>query len=91
LEGLIDAFTLAKCVGDDARMERYALAIRRGLRNIMQLQFTDEIELIALPNAEKARGGVRTTEYESAIRIDNVQHNLMAAFKVLRERNFLWL
>ena len=29
------------------------------------------------------RGGVRNTVYDNVVRVDNVQHNLMAVFKVL--------
>lgn len=90
LEGLIDAFRLARRIGDDSRARRYARAIRRGLRNIMQLQFSEPCECNALPNGEMARGGVRTTEYDNVIRIDNVQHNLMAAIRILETPDFLW-
>lgn len=90
LEGLIDAFSVARDVGDEVRAQRYSLAIRRGLRNVMQLQFSEPYECAALPNREKTLGGIRTTEYDNVIRIDNVQHNLMAILKILRTDDFPW-
>lgn len=90
LEGLIDAFRLARSIGDEARAQRYALTIRRGLRNVMQLQYSSLQECAALPNREMALGGIRTTEYNNVIRVDNVQHNLMAVLKILQTDGFHW-
>lgn len=56
----------------------------------MQLQFSTPHECLAFPNGEKAFGGIRTTEYNNIIRIDNVQHNLMAILKILQEKEFPW-
>lgn len=56
----------------------------------MQLQFSDHDECIAFPAPEKRLGGIRTTEYNNVIRIDNVQHALMAALKILQTENFPW-
>ena len=85
LEGLIDAFKLARQTGDDDRMNNYRKAINRGLRSAMQLQFVDEVDMYyvspsMLPYVE---GGIRTTVYNNEIRCDNVQHNLMAVLKIL--------
>ena len=81
---------LAKEENDDERAQIYARTIRRGLRNVLQLQFSESYECAALPCGEKALGGVRTTEYNNVIRVDNVQHNLMAALKLLDVTNFYW-
>jgi hypothetical protein len=87
LEGLIDAFKLARALGDTERQERYRVSIVRGLRSVMQLQYVDDIDMYYI--AEKDRpyvlGGVRTTVYNNIIRCDNVQHNLMGILKILRE------
>ncbi|MBI4703569.1 MAG: hypothetical protein HY744_20855, partial [Deltaproteobacteria bacterium] len=32
---------------------------------------------------ERVRGGVRTTVWDNTIRVDNVQHNLLAVLKIL--------
>jgi len=86
LEGLIDAFELARATGDEKRSERYRQAIRRGLRSVMQLQFVDEVDMFYVPDAlrQRVRGGIRTTVYNNEIRCDNVQHNLMGTLKILQ-------
>jgi hypothetical protein len=85
LEGLIDAFLLARQTSDNKRMDDYRSAIVRGLRSVMQLQFTDEIDMFYISESKRklARGGIRTTVYDNQIRCDNVQHNLMAILKIL--------
>lgn len=83
LEGLAAAFALARDSGDTARRERYRVAILRGLRSLMQLQFQDEIDLYYVAERDRALGGLRTTVYDNAIRCDNVQHALMAVLEVL--------
>jgi len=85
LEGLIDAFNLARETGDTERMNNYRRAINRGLRSAMQLQFVDEVDMfyISPPMYSYVKGGIRTTAYNNEIRCDNVQHNLMAVLKIL--------
>ncbi len=86
LEGLIDAFTLARAAGDTSRVENYRRAINRGLRSVMQLQFADEVDMfyVSHPMRPYVEGGIRTTVYDNEIRCDNVQHNYMALLKILR-------
>lgn len=86
LEGLVDAFKLAREVGDRGREDRYRRAIIGGLRSAMQLQFVDDIDMFYVPagKRDQVRGGIRTTVYNGDIRSDNVQHNLMAMLKVLK-------
>jgi hypothetical protein len=83
LEGLVDAYQLAKSVGDKSRMLRYSTAIRRGLRSSMQLQFVDEVDMFYIGDREAVYGGLRTSVYNNQIRCDNVQHKLMGAQKIL--------
>ncbi|MCP4608452.1 MAG: hypothetical protein GY845_07045 [Planctomycetes bacterium] len=85
LEGLIDAFRLARQTGDKKRTDAYRVTILRGLRSVMQLQFTDEIDMFYISESKHkyVRGGIRTTVYDNQIRCDNVQHNLMAILKIL--------
>lgn len=83
LEGLIDAWQLARATGDTARQERYRRSLVRGLRSLLQLAFLDEVDLFYIQQKDRVRGGVRTTVYDNSIRIDNVQHSLMAALKIL--------
>ena len=85
LEGLADAFALARETGDERRAEAYRVAIVRGLRSVLQLQFDDDVDLFYVPDRlrRRVRGGIRTTVYDNRIRCDNVQHNLMAILKIL--------
>lgn len=86
LEGLIDAFALARENGDRQRMEAYRKAINRGLRSVIQLQFAAEVDMyyVSPPMLNFVKGGIRTTVYDNEIRCDNVQHNYMAALKILK-------
>ncbi len=83
IEGLIDAFALARELGDEARRERYREAIVRGIRNIMQLTYLDPVEAWYGFDPARVIGGVRSNIYNNRIRCDNVQHNLMGILKVL--------
>lgn len=83
LEGLIDAFEMARKLGDKEREEKYRLAIARGLRSVMQLQFQDEIDMFYVQRRDSVRGGVRTTVVRDEIRVDNVQHNLLGIHKIM--------
>ncbi len=94
LEGLIDAFELAREVGDEARRERYRLAIIRGLRSVRQVMFKDDVDMFYIKpkNRPWLHGGVRNTVYDNVMRIDNVQHNQMGIIKILRafeDRDFI--
>jgi hypothetical protein len=84
LEGLIDAYRLARELGDADRTERYRRAIVRGLRSLIQLQFVDEIDMFYIHRKDRVRGGLRTTVYDNAIRVDNVQHGLLGIFRINR-------
>lgn len=83
LEGLAAAHRLAVEVGDDSRAEAYRVAIARGIRNLMQLQFSDEVDMYYVSKRDRVSGGLRTTVYDNAIRVDNVQHGLLAVMDVL--------
>ena len=84
LEGLADAFSLARELGDAEREQSYRLAILRGLRSAMQLQFADETDMYYVSQRDRVRGGLRTTVYNNEIRVDNVEHMLMAVLELLR-------
>ena len=90
LEGLADAFQLAVEVRDSGRADAYALVIKRALRDVMQLQFRHDVDMYYISKRERVLGGIRTTEYNNEIRVDNVQHNLMALMKILAIRDFPW-
>lgn len=83
LEGLIDAFELARKAGDESRADAYRRSIVLGIRSAMQLEFVDDIDMFYVAEREFVRGGLRTTVYNNQIRVDNVQHVLMAVQKIL--------
>lgn len=82
MEGLADAFVLARQLGDRVRTEHYRRALLWGTRNLLQLQIRDEIDLLPMASAEKAMGGFRTRQDNPRIRIDNMQHAVSALVKV---------
>ncbi len=84
LEGLFEAYQVAKASFDGKRAGLYAQTIRRGLRSAMQLQFVDDIDMFYVQDKKWVRGGLRTTVYDNQIRCDNVQHTLMATLKILQ-------
>jgi len=88
LEGLADAYKLALDLKDTGRQKKYARAIKRGFRSLMQLQFTNDIDLfyIGKQKRKKVYGGFRTTVYDNGIRTDNVQHSLTAAINYLSQK-----
>lgn len=78
MEGLAEAYRLARDLGDTGRAERYMLALKRGARHLMQLQFRDEVDMFYVARPQRVRGGLRTEVYDNEIRVDNVQHALSA-------------
>ena len=82
LEGLVDAYQLAVKEEDPTRAQAYQQAIWRGLRSVRQLQFRDELDLFYVSKTASVHGGLRTTVYDNVIRVDNVQHCLMALLKL---------
>ena len=84
LEGLLDAYQLASRVGDRQREAAYRQAIFRGFRSLAQLTFKDDGDMFYISRRSRVRGGVATTAYNNIIRIDNVQHALMAMMKAIR-------
>ncbi len=85
MEGLIDAFALARKLGDAARAEEYRLVLLRALRDCRQLSFRDDRDMFYVSKRDFLRGGLRTTIYDNQVRVDNVQHNQMAILKILAE------
>ncbi|AJE48858.1 hypothetical protein [Celeribacter indicus] len=89
MEGLADAWQLAHSLGDRARAGAYAAALTRGLRNIAQLQFRDpEIDAFYITRKAAVMGAIRTEMYNNEIRVDNVQHCLMALMKIAAAPDF---
>ncbi len=83
MEGLIDAFEMARTLGLEERVTRYRRALLRAIRSARQLTFVDARDMYYVQKRDFLRGGVRTTIYDNVVRVDNVQHNLLAIFKIL--------
>ena len=85
LEGLIDAFCLARSVQDLRRVRAYRRAILHGLRSALQLEYLGDAGLFYVSARERVRGGLRTSVYNNKVRVDNVQHVLMGVQKILQQ------
>ena len=83
LEGLSDAWALARELGDKQRQEKYRRAILRGLRGVIQLTFVSDLDLYYSAQRARLRGGVRSAVHDNEVRVDNVQHNLLAVMTIL--------
>ena len=83
IEGLIDAFELARLYGDKPREANYRRAILRGARNLARLQFRTDEDMFYIRQRQRVEGGIRTEAYNNEIRVDNVQHGLMGLQRVL--------
>ncbi len=83
LEGLIDAHAMAVELGDTPRASTYRRTLRRVLRYLLQLQFDDHVDLFYVADRDSIHGAIRTTPWDSRIRVDNVQHALMGLIKLL--------
>ena len=83
IEGMIDAYEIAKRTGDKPRQARYALALSRAIRSVMQLQFVDDVDMYYVTDRVQTKGGLRTTVIRPEVRVDNVQHVLMGMLKVI--------
>lgn len=83
LEGLIDAFELARLYNDKGREAGYRRAILRGARSLARLQFKTDDDMFYISQRQRVEGGIRTETYNNEIRVDNVQHGLMGLQRVL--------
>lgn len=81
LEGLVDAWSLAREAGDEIRARQYLQAIERGIRSIAQLQFTGASDTYYISRKQRVMGAIRTESDNNEIRIDNMQHALAALLK----------
>jgi hypothetical protein len=66
------------------RREFYRLSLIRGIREMMQLQFVDDVDMFYVRDRKYVEGGIRTTLFDNRIRCDNVQHPMMGIIKVVR-------
>jgi len=83
LEGLVDAYKLAKSLSDRHRAERYRIGIILACRSLMQLQFRDD-NLFYAKDALRTRGGVRGDVMSTIIRMDNTQHAIQGMMRAVQ-------
>lgn len=83
LEGLVETWKLARRLGENDRAEAYRRAMLRGLRSLRQMQFRSSTDIFYIQRSSRVRGGLRSSGFDNTLRIDNVQHGLMAIFNVL--------
>ena len=81
LEGLVDAWLLAREAGDDKSSAAYLQAIKRGIRSMAQLQFSSALDCYYISRKQRVMGAIRTESDNNEIRIDNMQHALAALLK----------
>jgi AMMECR1 domain-containing protein len=82
VEGLVDAYRLARLRKDPAREQAYRQAIILGVRSLMQLQFRDD-NLFYVRDVFRARGGIRGTVVSTSIRVDYTQHAVQAMIRAV--------
>jgi len=83
VEGLVEAYRVAEALGDEDRMRTYRDAVLLGLRFLLQCQYRPE-NLFTAPNPSRASGGVRTSVYDTSVRIDAMQHAACAALRAVQ-------
>lgn len=80
LEGIGDAWALARRAGDSERSRNYRKAWERGISFVDRLIIRDE-DTFTMPKPNRALGGVRESLTSSRIRIDYVAHALLALLR----------
>jgi len=83
LEGINDAYKLAKSVGDEERTQGYAEAIRLGTAFVRELQMTGDEYTADGRTDPLAAGGVRQSITNPELRVDHTQHAVAAWIKAL--------
>lgn len=87
LEGINNAYALARERGDVQHEKKYARSIELGTRFLLQAQFNEENSFY-LADPKKAIGGIRRTLTDNSQRVDYVQHSVMAMLKTYRNKIF---
>lgn len=83
IEGLNDAYVLAKELGDQEREKKYSEAIKKAIEYLLMSQFTQN-NTFYLENPKKALGGFRSSPASIEQRIDFMQHAAFALIKTYR-------
>ncbi len=87
MEGLYNAYELAKDFGDEQTQHKIRNALERGVKFELQTQF-DPVTAMYLDDPQRAMGGFKSSLTNYKIRIDYVQHNissLLGMYSILKE------
>lgn len=87
MEGINDAYTLARLVGDEEHIKKYEESIRLGIRFSLLTQYTPE-NAFYIANQDRAVGGFRKTLLSNDQRIDYTQHASLAIMKAIENGIF---
>lgn len=87
LEGINDAYVLAKILGDGYHSQKYGDSVREGTRFILLTQYTKD-NAFYISNQERAIGGFRHSLERNDQRNDYTQHAVMALMKAYKNGIF---
>ena len=87
LEGINDAYYLARLANDTYHIKKYHDVLINGSRFILQTQFTKNNSFY-IDHSELAIGGFKTSLTDNSLRIDSTQHALFALMKTYRNNIF---
>lgn len=82
LEGIADAYELARISGDDSHMSKYQKASTLAARFVMQTQYTTE-NTFYLEDVTKVIGGFRQSLTNNQLRNDYTQHATLSLIKMI--------
>ncbi len=87
LEGINDAYNVAIQVNDTFHIQKYKESIIQGSRFILQIQITEENSFY-MENKNRSIGGYKKSLTSNEIRVDNVQHSVLALMKTYENNIF---
>ena len=87
MEGVNDAYATAKFFGDEEQILKYGESLRKGMRFVLQTQFTEENSFWCA-NPKRVIGGFRRSLTNSNQRNDYAQHAVYAIIKAYKYRAF---
>jgi len=85
LEGIVDAYLLARNIDDNFHLIKYRDAIQLGVRFILLTQYTED-NAFYVGNQKRVLGGFRHSLISNTQRIDYTQHAIMALMKIYNNR-----
>ena len=83
LEWRIEAWDLARSLKHAARTGAFRKSILAGLRALRQLWFRHPSDMFHVSKRLRVLVALRTATNDTTVRIDNVQHGLMAIHRIL--------